>query len=323
MNNTFQKYPHLKRTKKAISQLERKAMQGKYGKPVITVLVIAGLIIAAVLGYKFVPRSELKKQINDIGNTLNINKDSTAKTTDKALNVEPTKAIVADITGETDIVPKTDTIYLVKDEEGFYFIFITNSQINTYFDEEAQAEVHDPNYGDVGQGEYKQAEGIDYREYKEKIRLYSLPTDYIVDNTFYFVDYFIYPDNSKILISFVYTIKADAPITDEASSYQQNAILDIDLKSKKGKFIWKRKINDISYENYLGAVTVKDVVDKYITGGIAECFGCGDPRESVIIINIETGKDLMLGDAINLSFETEKKTIFFDEGESRREKKLP
>ena len=83
-------------------------------------------------------------------------------------------------------------------------------------------------------------------------------------------------------------------------------------------------MHDESYEDLYGSITINGTIDKWIEATMLECFGCdGDVDSGVLIININNGNDLLLGDATDLTFDTESSTIEYTVAGARKTSTLP
>ncbi|MEI7579600.1 MAG: hypothetical protein WCJ58_06255 [bacterium] len=319
MSTVIKKYPHLRKSYNVIGQLDKKAKQKQIMKPLITLIIVISIISIVIMGYKFVPRSSITKGIEEIKKTVSLNVEPT-ENVQITVTLAPTAKPILEIKGTKDETPMINTFYLVKDADGFYSLFITNDHLNKYVNEESANEISDAYHGLVGQGKYQQADAINFKDYQNNIRLITLPQKYLVDSSFNIIDYYINDDNSKLLISFVYPKQSS---TDPASDLDFNTVVEIDLTSKEANFFWERQINDTKYPDYLGAVTFGSIVNQYLEAGIGECYGCGDPKEAKIIINIKTGKDELLGQATELSFDLDNKKVSYTLGGERKNNLLP
>jgi hypothetical protein len=314
MSKNTNNFAHLESTKRVIGQLNTNSDQKNSYNPLPVILVILLMGIGGYFLYdKYGNNSETSQTKTDESEQININ-DNTAEIDETDTQAEP-EQLPDEVQDE---VPSANTLYLVKEASGEYSIFITNENLAYYYDEESSDNVADESYGLLGQGNYNQALEVDFKEFEESIRLITLPTEYIVDEYFKFVDHMLTSDGRDVYISFI------SEEGEEPDIIQRNALLHVDLRTKTGDFVWERQLGDESYEEYLGAITLDDIVEKYLVVNMLECYGCAlESPSSTVIINLSSGDDILVGEATNLVFDTESGMISFDQDGDRKELSLP
>ncbi|MCA9382983.1 hypothetical protein KC909_01330 [Candidatus Dojkabacteria bacterium] len=208
--------------------------------------------------------------------------------------------VILDITGDTDAEAIANNIYYVTqngEDKLFYLVPILDDEDNVTYE------------GYITTGNYS-FESQEYADLNNPIRIASIPTTLT-----YIVDFKITSDNSEIYISVVERI---------SEFIEKNVLYKIDLQSKNSTEVWSRILHDESYEDLYGSITINGTIDKWIEATMLECFGCdGDVDSGVLIININNGNDLLLGDATDLTFDTESSTIEYTVAGARKTSTLP
>lgn len=292
---------HSDKTKKIISQLNDS--QTHTNKSILPIVVVI-LIIIAITGFFLINSNR-----NSSGNTNTDNIDLVdlpPSPTPGEIEAKPTDVPIKPITGETDVSPNNNTIYYAtyNDTPALY---ITNA----YNDQPDKKEV----FGEVSFGDYQNTSNVAYSELTDPIRILALEQDVL-----FLVDFNITDDNSSLYLSTIYIEDPDV------TSITVNELHSINLETKDFELVWSRILFDESYENFVGAVSIKSIVDDtYLHAEIAECFDCGDGEVAFaeLVINSQTGEDLFLGKVTDVIFDIENKKVIYTKNKNEQSSLLP
>lgn len=276
------------------------------------------ILVASILLITFVTIKLLNIGSQKIEQTVS-EKESQVISTLEPTNLQPSTVLVKltptvlPISGPTDQKPIKNTIYYQTSDNT---IFYTNDGFNTVLDETGN-QLTDEFIGILGAGDYKTIPSSDYRKLQNPIRIYTF-SEYDFADQLFFADHIVTDDNKTLFISLI------SAINQNKETKIVNLLFAIDIKQNTAQVVWQREIDDQTYPDFFGAISITTVLDKYIEADLAKCYSCEEQSQtSKLVINYTTGKDLFLGVAKDLLFDLNLRKVNYVIDQAAQSSNLP
>jgi hypothetical protein len=273
------------------SQIPIKSTGIPFNKIIIFVIVFLGFILTGVAGYFFCRESVGKKLliIDLTGKNQPIEDGTKPPSVDTEIKETPSK----------DDIPKINVLYrgVYNGKDAF---FLTNKRLNVYYEngiKKTSPEVGSIVQEDSGSSQFR------FSQITEPIEIATFDQlgENIEPGNFYFN-----PDKSKLYI-FIETY------TDEKNGYGvKQELYGINLTGTSKELLWSHDVGDKKYSK-IGPAQIDQIeADKYIVLNLGICYGCeGFEPHGSIILNINSGKEVYVGEAGDFQFELNKMIVSY------------